>query len=62
MKYIGIIETENNGVFSVIKENNRIIAGVACNVGIIPQYEIIQEQGQTLDAALENLYNKIMED
>lgn len=60
-KYIGIIEIEETGeIFTVIFKDNKLIAGVTYNTGIIEELSIECNYNE-IDNKLYNLYNLLIE-
>ena len=62
-KYIGCIEIEANDgefhVWEVVKRDNVLVVGVACNAGLLDCYRMVIEDGETLDEALQELHTDL---
>jgi hypothetical protein len=57
-----IIEFESGEYFYVERQGNKLIAGSACNWGIIPEYEIEYDIDQSYEANLQNLVDVIQQE
>ncbi len=58
-EYIGIIEHEGAGVLYVIRRGGLLIAGTACNAGIIEQYSHEIDPDFSLDENLQEFIDNI---
>lgn len=57
----GIIEMENGNYYHVERRGDTLVAGTACNWGIIPCVEIKYDEDISEDANLCNLYDALKE-
>jgi len=54
-KYLGEIEIDGGGNFSVVATDEKIIFGGACNAGLLESGYIEREDGESLDETLREL-------
>lgn len=59
-EYLGVFELDN-GTYYCEKDGNTLIAGGACNWGIIPEVEIEYDPDISMDANIERLYEAIQQ-
>lgn len=59
-EYIGIIEHETAGVLHVVRHGGLLIAGTACNVGMIEQYSYEIDQDFSLGENLQDFIEHIV--
>ena len=56
-----IFEFDDGSYYYIDKIGDNLIAGTACNVGLIPQYEIKYDDSFSYDQNLETLYYEILD-
>ena len=61
MKYIGIIETKNNGVLYSQRDNKKLYAGTATNCGISEQFDFKIDDCFSLDENLQTFIEEMEE-
>ena len=54
-----IFEFEDGTYYYVEKKDDKLIAGSACNVGLIPEFEIPYDDSFSYDQNLETMYYEI---
>ena len=59
-EFIGIIEHETEGVLCVIRRGGLLIAGTACNTGVLEQYKREIDDCFSLDENLQEFIESIV--
>ena len=57
-EYIGIIELDE-GVLTIVKRDNKLIAGTVCNVGLLEHYNMDYDYDFSLDENLQSFIEEI---
>lgn len=56
-----VFEFDDGTYYYVEREDDKLIAGTACNVGLIPEFEIPYDESFSYDQNLETLYYEILD-